>query len=110
MAQFDNHVIIKHTSPRARNSRGPRGHWPPDFPNGPPVFEDGGPKGPQIFRTSYIRIYMFGPPDFGSGPHVLKSGGPKGPREKYRVSSPVKEFIWYSLSNEGAGMSFETNV
>ena len=67
---------------RARNSRGPRGHWPPDFPNGPPVSVVGGPKSPLIFRTSYIYISMFGPPDFGLGPHVLKTGGPmRPPRE-----------------------------
>ena len=34
---------------RARNSRGLRGQWPPDFPNGLPVSEAGGQKGPHIF-------------------------------------------------------------
>ena len=68
---------------RARNSRGPWGHWPPDFPKGPPVFEVGGPNGP-LNSSSLLHIkYVFRPPDFYLGPHVLKSGGPNGPRKKY---------------------------
>ena len=69
---------------RARNSRGPRGHWPPNFPNGPPVFMVGGQKGPLIFRTFYIYIYTFG------------GGGAKGPDENNRVSSP--DIVYQLLS------------
>ena len=33
---------------------GAQGHWSPDFPNCPPVFEVGGPKGPLNLLTSPI--------------------------------------------------------
>ena len=46
---------------RARNSRGPRGQWPPDFPNGPPVFEDGAQRALKFFEPAQCRYTCLGP-------------------------------------------------
>ena len=77
------HFVIHYF--RARNSRGPRGHRLPDFPNAPPppVFE-------AFSKILHINIYA-GPPDFGLDRQVFKSEGLLGHHENNRVSSPV---IW----------------
>ena len=76
---------------RARNSRGPWGHWPPDFPNGPPILKVEGPKGPQYFQPPRLRIniHVRGP-GILFGPLRFKERGPEGPTRKISSFEPCK--------------------
>ena len=69
---------------RAWNSRRPRVHWPPDFPNGP-WFLRSGPEGHQFVPTCYICIHVWAT-GFRFGPSGFFR---RAPRKKNRVSSSV---------------------
>ena len=56
---------------------GPRGHWPPDFPNSPPVFEEGAQRAPKFFEPPTYKHTCLDP-GFWLGPPCLKDRGPIG--------------------------------
>ena len=75
----------------------PRGHWSPDFPNGPPFF----PKFSNplhIFTWSGPRTLVWAPRFWGRGT--------EGPPREYRVSSPVVNFKYFLVYPTSYTISF----
>ena len=79
---------------RARNSRGPRGHWAPNFPNGPPVFEVGGPQGPLNFSNLlHIDIHVRAPGSLFGPPRFEEQGPFRPPRKISSFEPCISVFI-----------------